>query len=403
MFEYILRKYKGYIKVTALGGNIERFLNLLHTRGIYIWDICYSSADVEFCMNIKDIYRLKDIIRKTKIKIKILERCGLPFFLFAYRKKKMFVLGMITGWIIVYIMSNYIWNISFEGNVRHTDDELMKFMESINITEGIKKNILNPEDIEKAIRNQYFDITWSSVEIDGTMLRIHMRENISQMDESSDNQNIKEYGDIVSSKEAVITSIITRTGVPKVKVGDIVKAGDKLIEGKYAILADDLTVIDEKYVLAEGDIIGKVTYHINEIIGREYTKKEYTGNRKEINIIKYDNNIWKLDFPWDNIEYECYDIVEYYKENIVGDSFYIPIESGCRQIREYRLKNEKYTDSQLEMLAQKKIMYILKKIEENTIQIIENNVKIEVGENGCTIYGDIIVLEDIGCMGDTYE
>ena len=403
MFEYILKKYKGYIKVEVSGANIERFLNLLHTRGIYIWDICYGAKNVEFCMNIKDFYKLKDILKKTKNKIGILERCGLPFFLFAYRKKKMFALGMITGWIIVYIMSNYIWNISFEGNVRHTDDELMKFMESINITEGIKKDLLNPEDIEKAIRNQYFDITWSSVEIDGTMLRIHMRENISQMDESNDNQNINEYGDIVSSKEAVITSIITRTGVPKVKVGDIVKAGDKLIEGKYAILADDLTVIDEKYVLAEGDIIGKVTYHINEIIGREYTKKEYTGNRKEINIIKYDNNVWELDFPWNNDEYEFYDTVEYYKENIVGDSFYIPIESGHRQLREYRLKNEKYTDSQLEMLAQKKIMYILKKIEENTIQIIENNVKIEVGVNGCTIYGDIIVLEDIGCMGDTYE
>ena len=54
-------------------------------------------------------------------------------------------------------------------------------------------------------------------------------------------------------------------------------------------------------------------------------------------------------------------------------------------------------------LASKKLLYKIKKIEENTIQILENNVKIEVGDEFCRIYGQVTVLEYIGVFGGTYE
>ena len=50
----------------------------------------------------------------------------------------MFFAGVFIGWLIVYIMSLYVWNISFEGNYKHTDEELYRFLKDINIDEGIK-------------------------------------------------------------------------------------------------------------------------------------------------------------------------------------------------------------------------------------------------------------------------
>ena len=73
------------------------------------------------------------------------------------------------------------------------------------------------------------------------------------------------------------------------------------------------------------------------------------------------------------------------------------------EYKKYSLINEKYTDDELTDKANKKIEYILKKIEENTIQIIEKNVKIENSENYCLISGKITVLEYIGSVRDTYE
>ena len=71
--------------------------------------------------------------------------------------------------------------------------------------------------------------------------------------------------------------------------------------------------------------------------------------------------------------------------------------------KEYTLVDELYTDDQLKQLASNKLMYKIKKIEENTIQIYENNVKIEVNDEFCRIYGQVTVFEYIGVFGGTYE
>ncbi len=403
MFDWFYRRYKGFVKISISGNRIERFLNMVNSRGICIWDISRSQGRTIFYMYVADVWSLKDIVRKTGTKICILERCGLPFFLFSHRKRKMFVAGISTGWVLVYIMSLYVWNISFEGNIRHTDDELIKYMETIGVIEGMKKSNIQPEDIEKSIRNQYFDITWSSVEISGTTLRIHIRENNSQVSTESVQGTEEKVGDIIADKEATIVSIITRSGTPLVKVGDQVSFGDKLVDGKYDILDDSLAVIEERFVKADADIVGRVVYNISETIDRDYTKKTYTGNTTKVRSWTWNNEKYDLILPWMQVDYDKYDMVENCKDLTIGEDFYLPVEMEVSEYREYTISKEKYTDDELEAKANKKIQYILKNLEENTIQIIENNVKIEVSEKYCTISGDITVLEYIGNVGATYE
>ena len=129
MIEKILRFILGYIKVEINGIEMERFINLVLSRDIHIWDVVSSDAKLCFCIKPKDVYKLKPIIEKISkkstvkdhdniLRIKITERYGLPFFLYAYRKRKMFVIGVFLSWLIVYILSGYIWNISFEGNTK---------------------------------------------------------------------------------------------------------------------------------------------------------------------------------------------------------------------------------------------------------------------------------------------
>lgn len=413
MIEWLINLKKGYVKVLIYGDNSERFLNLICARGIYIWDIKRFDDKIEFFIHLKNVYALKPILRKTKMHLKIKERYGLPFFLYANRKRKMFFLGLSSGWAIVFIMSLYVWNISFEGNTIHTDDELKKFMENLNIKEGMKQTEIEPEEIEKALRNQYFDITWASVEMSGTMLRIHVRENRNIKEQESnkhnnDNNNDtldygNQHGDIVSSKNATVVSIVTRSGTPLVKSGAMVSMGDKLIEGKYLVYGDDLSVIAEHTVRADGDIVGRVIYDINETIDRAYTYKSYTGKKYEVNNIFYDKKELNISLPWKEEEYKLFDVVTTGEKLLLGDSFYLPFNIGKTIYKEYTISDEKYTDDELKMLANKKIAYILKKIEKNTIQILQNNVTIEVNDENCIITGQLVVLEYIGAFGGTYE
>ncbi len=403
MIELLINKLKGYVCVELKGDALERFFNLANARGLHMWEIQRIDDISSFYINVKDVYRLKSILKKTKTRICIRERYGLPFFLFYNRKRKMLFLGLFSGWLIVYIMSLYVWNISFEGNTAHTDDELKKFVESLGVKEGMKQSVVEPEEIEKAIRNEFFDITWASVEVSGTMLRVHVRENSNYIDENEQNKENEMPADIVASRNAIVTSIVTRSGTPLVKEGAVVKVGDKLIEGKYTLYGDDLSVIAEHFVRADGDVVGKVVYDINEKIEREYDDKKYTGNEYEVNNIRFDGKNYEIALPWQITKFKLYDTITNGERKHIGENFYLPLYTGKTVYKEYEIKSEKYTDEQMEMLANEKIKYILKKIEKNTIQILDKNVKIEIGEEYCVISGQITVLEYIGSFGGTYE
>lgn len=402
MIEIFFRYLKGYVKVILTGEYSERFFNLVNAREINIWDVSRNEDGTFFCIACRDVYRLKAILKKTKMRIHIKERNGLPFFLFYNRKRKMFFAGIFCSWLIVYAMSLYVWNISFEGNLRHTDDELSKFLVTLGVDEGMRQKEINPETIEKALRNQYFDITWASVEIKGTKLIIHIRENNSQIAEK-DIDNTQNYGDVICSKTAVVTSIITRTGTPMVKKGDEVNQGDVLIAGKYQILGDDQAVIEERMVRADGDVTGQVTYDIDFELSRAYIQKIYTGNEFVLNNVTVNSSNIDCNLWFQKDEYKLYDTESTYEQMVIGESFYLPVYTEKTVYREYRLSEEIYSEEEIKAVAEKKMMYILKKIEENTIQILDNNVRIEVGEEFCRVYGQITALQNIGSFGGTYE
>ena len=255
MIEKLMRFVLGYVKVEINGIAIERFINLVLSRNIHIWNVVSKDNKVCFCIKPKDTYKLKPVIEKIRKKpamnddkyifdFRIKERYGLPFFLYAYRKRKMFYIGVFIGWLIVYSLSRYIWNISFEGNMKHTDEELYRFLRRENITEGIKKDNVKGERIEKMLRNEYFDITWASVEITGTKLIVYVRENTNNTEEKIDND--KEIGALKATKSAEIVSIVTRSGTPVVGVGDTVNKGDVLISDKVLLYKDDMSILTEK-------------------------------------------------------------------------------------------------------------------------------------------------------------
>ena len=51
------------------------------------------------------------------------------------------------------------------------------FLSESGIEPGMKKNKVDIEALEKAIRNEYNIITWTSARIEGTRLIIQVREN----------------------------------------------------------------------------------------------------------------------------------------------------------------------------------------------------------------------------------
>lgn len=385
----MLKYLCGYVTVKISGINKERFINLCHNRNINIWGVKYEEDCFIYNIGIKDFKSIKSPYKKAHVDLKIIERHGLPFFLHKKRKHKVFIAGIVLFALILYVMSCFIWDISLDGGYTYTEEEIVGFLNSNNIFHGMKKKDVKCDDIEKLIRNEYFDITWVSAQLDGTRLIIHIKENFDDLNEEMKENSVC---DLVSSKDAVITSIITREGTPLVHVGDEVKSGDILVSGLVEVLDDNKEVKNVNEVSADADVFGKVVYNYNKSFNLKYNNKVYTGNEKNI----YFFQIFRGRISTLNIKkYDTFDVVGDSSQLHIFENFYLPVYWGKEKQKEYIFEEMEYTENEAKELAKRELENFFLKMQEKGIQIIANDVKIDVGNGVCITKGKITVIEPI--------
>lgn len=386
----ILTYAKGYVVVLLKGYSPERFLNILSSHSIHIWDLNHTENGYEFTISLEDFRRLKPIVRKTKTRLLIRNRYGFPFFLQKYRKRKLFFAGILTAFLLLHSLSLFIWDIHIEGNYTYTENNLLDFLKEENVIHGMKKSQVDCDAIEKLIRNRYDDVTWVSASVSGTRLMIRMQENFDN------NMVVESMGpaDIVADSDCIITSIITRSGTPMVKKGDVAAKGDILVSGQIEILDDFGTVMAHEYTQADADIYGQVVYDYEDSIPLSYEKKVYTGNEKKAYGMRAFS--WHLFLSAPRVSYENYDIIREQTQLVLGTNFYLPFYMEKCYYKEYLYEPVKLGKEEAEKVLKKNINDFFENFIEKGVQIVGNNVKIHIDKKTGSASGKILIIQAIG-------
>lgn len=382
---------KGYLRILLKGYSPERFLNICSSKDIFIWDLERTTEGFLFCISIKDYRRLRPVVRKTKTRLLIRNRYGFPFFLYKYRKRKMYFCGLFSFFILIYLLSLFIWDIHIEGNYSYTDNVLLDFLEEKDVVHGMKKSTVSCQDIEKMLRNQYNDITWVSASISGTRLIIQIQENFDNLIET-DAEN--EIGNIVASDDCRITSIVTRSGTPMVKKGDIAAKGDILVSGIVEITDDYGEHLRYDYVRADADISGETVEEYSDSIPLVAEKKRYTGKEKKGYAMTFFSKKCFLYSP--RAAFSSFDSISSQYQLRLGGNFYLPFfwETFC--YKEYELETISYSKEEAELLLNKNRNAYFENLIEKGVQIVRNNVKIQIGPESGTASGQITTEREVG-------
>ena len=81
-FKVLLYRIIGYVRISVEGFFIERFINICKSKEILLWGIKREKASIMYAnISIKDFKEVKEISRKTKCRIHIERKKGIPFFL----------------------------------------------------------------------------------------------------------------------------------------------------------------------------------------------------------------------------------------------------------------------------------------------------------------------------------
>ena len=316
MFIKILLNYiLGYVRITVEGYYIERFINICRNNKIIIWNLKRDkSVRLNLNIGIKDFKKIKKIAKKTKCKVKIIKKKGLPFLFNRYKKRKIFFGFLLLILILIGISSNFIWNIEIKIENAEQLDNIYEDITSAGLETGKMKNKINTKEIINQIRLKRNDIAWMGIELKGTNAIVKL----VKAERKPDIVDEEDYCNIVSDKVGVITKINAKNGTLAVNVGDTVKVGTVLIngwmEGKYTGI---------RYVHAQGDIEAKVWYTKSTKILYNTTERSETGNVENKYKIKFNN--FEINLSKRVSKFKIYDTIDAEKKFKLFSDFYLPI------------------------------------------------------------------------------
>ncbi len=395
MFLSIIKFFRGFLLVRLSGYSPERFLNLCSNHNILIWNLTNQGACYEFCISIAGYRRLKPLLKKTKTRVVILKRIGFPFFLYRYRKRKVFFAGILACLGLLFYMTTFVWLIDINGNSLITDDAILRFLEEQEAAFGSRKKDIDCTALEEAIRTKYDEVIWASVRLSGTKMTIDIQESlISKKELEEEAEKPQGAYDIVSDKDATIVSIVTRNGTPAVKAGSEVKAGEILVGSRLDIYGDSNEIVDCVYVMADADIYGKTQYTYQDAFPMEYNRKVRTGEGKSVYSLSLFS--YQVRFPAGFKKKEPYLSYTESRQLAIAKDYYIPVTLEKTTYYDCGYEKVSMTKKEAKEKAQKNILQFLKKLEEKGIQITDKNVMIEFVENECRVSAAIAAVEKIG-------
>ena len=376
----------GYVNIKVESYFLERFINICISKKILLWNIKREKSSILYAsISIKDYKRLKGIVKKTKSKIKIESKKGLPFILHKYRKRKIFFVFLVLIFLGLVVTSNFIWNVEIIGNIEISKEEIIEVLNEQGLKIGTNKNKIDTNSVINKIRLHRDDIAWIGISLKGTNAVIEIKES----DKAPEIIDEDEYCNIVSNKTAVITKMNVQNGTANISVGDIVKEGDVLVagylEGKYTGI---------RYVHSQADIEAKVWYSKKEKFYLEQEIQVPTGATEE----KYtlDINNFKINLYKTLSKFKNYDTINENKKLKLFSNFYLPIEIIKTTNYEYEKQIKTYTEEELVIIATEELTKELENEIENKENIVNKQVNTYANEGYIEVEVIYEVLENIG-------
>lgn len=335
---------------------------------------------------IKDFKRLKEVSKKTGCRIKLNSRKGIPFFLDRYKKRKIFFILLFLIGALIYVESQFVWNIEVEGTENIEKTEILAELKNFGLDIGAKKKDIKVQEIINQIRLKRDDIAWMRIDLRGTNIIVKIAEKTMKPDIIPK----EEYCNIVAKKTGQITKITAKAGTAVANVGDIVE------ERKYFNTVDTWreSLQEQDMFIGEGEVIAKVWYSKKEKMNLKQVSVNQNGNTQKKYCIKLNN--FQINLGKSLPKFQKYDtIVEDKKLKLFSD-FYLPITLGISTYYELEEKEEVYTKDAAKEKLKEKLKNELAEEIENKEGI--TNIQVNENEDKTFIEVEVIyeVLESIG-------
>lgn len=257
--------FTGAVTVLIRGEEAPLFPGRLHQRGVTLKNLQYNRQnEVRFCLSIRDLGQLRQEARHFSGTIRFEERTGFPFLkkrLFQYVP---FFLASICFFIIMILLSAMIIRIDIQGADAELKEDVRVFLKKEGIREGaIRLNDLDAEQISRRAVQEIPGIVRFTIEKKGVVYIVDVSAEKKAENSLAGSRHLK------ASKSGVVHDLFVEYGVSKIRRGDFVEAGSRLITGA-------------KKKPAAGTVTAETWYKATVTLGNKSLKTRNGEKRKSI-------------------------------------------------------------------------------------------------------------------------
>lgn len=336
MFHFI----SGYVKAEVKGKYTELFLDRCIQNNISIWIVKRVDDQTLSCyFFLKDISKIRVLLRRTGCRLHFKQRHGLPFFIKKINSRKGFVFGLMISLLIIFFFSNMIWSIQINGASAELEHNVKQTLNQIGVKKGaFILSLPGEQEIQQAVTEEIDNLTWIGVKRLGTRYSFEVVEKTFPKEQEALNPR-----HLIAKKKAVIHKVFAEQGQAMVKEKEYVRKGDILISGLVG--EGD----NQKVVPAKGKVLGEVWYLSKASVPLKSTIVTNTGNIQT----KYFFNISKFTVPIWGFKKESFSE----KETLVDEKpiyflkWQLPISFMKKKILEVETKERVLSEKQAKDIA----------------------------------------------------
>ena len=219
----------GYVILSLKGISIERFINICVRRGIPLLGISKSTrGEAVISVYMRDMARLRGPAFKTRTRIRIREKRGLPMLMRRFGRRYALAAGAAAVAAVLICGSRFIWIVDYEGAENIDRAALEKIVTDMGVYPGALKSALpGAGEMKTTILSGTNDLVWAWVYIKGARALVSVR--AKEMPPGGIDKSVP--CDVVAMFDGVVKSVTGKAGDVRVKRGDVVSRGDVLIAG----------------------------------------------------------------------------------------------------------------------------------------------------------------------------
>ncbi len=275
----------GFLTVAIRGGSHERFMNLCAVQKRDLWNYTLRGEEyVTVQIRASEYKNLRKAARQSGVKLKIITRHGLPFFLHKFRHRYGLIAGALIFCLLLSGLSQRIWVIEVHGGDLQTTQQIEQLMHQHGIRVGAVKSKFDFSTVRQKMLENCPEVAWMSLNPVGSVLNV-------DISSATIPPSVLDHGapqDIYAAMDGQILSMNIKSGTPMVKVGDGVVKGDLLVSG--AVEYKDGSTVFRR---AQGEVIARTRRQVSVTVPYQQTYSLETGKKTN----RYGLSFFGVDFP----------------------------------------------------------------------------------------------------------